>query len=125
MIIRTKSKSKPITKSFIRYKMFKSGKQLITSSVAGLAVIGTVGFLSQTTVHADTTEVTSTSDVQNGGNAVTATTPTEKSIQNTNMASSTGLSQKAQPEEVTPQVTNSQSGGKNQGSPQSKIVVNP
>ena len=93
MIIRAKSKPKPITKPFIRYKMFKSGKQLVTSSIAGLAVIGTVGFLSQTEVHADTTEITGTSDVQAGGNAVTATTSSEKNIQNTNTTSSAETTQ--------------------------------
>lgn len=89
MDIRVKSKLKLITKSFVHYKMFKSGKQLVTSSIAGLAVIGTVGFLSQTEVHADTTEATGTSDVQEGGNAVTATTSAEKNVQSTNTTSST------------------------------------
>ena len=93
MIIRTKSKPKPIAKQFIRYKMFKSGKQLVNSSIAGLAVIGTVGFLSQTAVHADTAETTGTSDVQSGGNAVTATTSSEKNIQNTNTTSSAETTQ--------------------------------
>ena len=91
MIIRAKSKPKPITKPFIRYKMFKSGKQLVTSSIAGLAVIGTVSFLSQTAVHADTTETTGTSDVQAGGNAVTATTSSEENIQSTNTTGSAEL----------------------------------
>lgn len=91
MIIRTKSKPKPITKQFIRYKMFKSGKQLVNSSIAGLAVIGTVGFLSQTAVHADTAETTGTSDVQSGGNAVTATTSSEENIQSTNTTGSAEL----------------------------------
>lgn len=91
MIIRTKSKPKPIAKQFIRYKMFKSGKQLVNSSIAGLAVIGTVGFLSQTAVHADTAETTGTSDVQSGGNAVTATTSSEENIQSTNTTGSAEL----------------------------------
>lgn len=91
MIIRAKSKPKPITKPFIRYKMFKSGKQLVNSSIAGLAVIGTVGFLSQTAVHADTAETTGTSDVQSGGNAVTATTSSEENIQSTNTTGSAEL----------------------------------
>ncbi len=101
MIIRTKSKTKPITKQFIRYKMFKSGKQLVTSSIAGLAVIGTVSFLSQTAVHADTTETTGTSDVQAGGNAVTATTSSEKNIQNTNTTSSVETTQGSNKKQVS------------------------
>lgn len=101
MIIGTKSKTKPITKPFIRYKMFKSGKQLVTSSIAGLAVIGTVSFLSQTAVHADTTETTGTSDVQAGGNAVTATTSSEKNIQNTNTTSSVETTQGSNKKQVS------------------------
>ena len=81
--------------------MFKSGKQLVTSSIAGLAVIGTVGFLSQTEVHADTTETTGTSDVQTGGNAVTATTSSEESVQSTNTTSSTETTQDSNKNQVS------------------------
>ena len=60
MIIRSKTKAEPITKPFLRYKLYKKGKMLVTSSVAGLSVVGMMVTLSQGQVHADTTTPVST-----------------------------------------------------------------
>lgn len=60
MIIRSKTKAEPITKPFLRYKLYKKGKMLVTSSVAGLSVVGMMVTLSQSQVHADTTTPAST-----------------------------------------------------------------
>lgn len=60
MIIRSKTKAEPITKPFLRYKLYKKGKMLVTSSVAGLSVVGMMVTLSQGQVHADTTTSAST-----------------------------------------------------------------
>ena len=76
MIIRSKTKAEPITKPFLRYKLYKKGKMLVTSSVAGLSVVGMMVTLSQGQVHADTTTPASTTTQT--ANA----TPTQQSTAN-------------------------------------------
>ena len=76
MIIRSKTKAEPITKPFLRYKLYKKGKMLVTSSVAGLSVVGMMVTLSQSQVHADTTTPASTTTQT--ANA----TPTQQSTAN-------------------------------------------
>lgn len=75
MIIRSKTKAEPITKPFLRYKLYKKGKMLVTSSVAGLSVVGMMVTLSQGQVHADTTTSASTTQTANA-------TPTQQSTAN-------------------------------------------
>ena len=76
MIIRSKTKAEPITKPFLRYKLYKKGKMLVTSSVAGLSVVGMMVTLSQGQVHADTTTpVSTTTQTANA-------TPTQQSTAN-------------------------------------------
>lgn len=73
MIIRSKTKAEPITKPFLRYKLYKKGKMLVTSSVAGLSVVGMMVTLSQGQVHADTNVSTT---------QAASVTPTQQSAAN-------------------------------------------
>lgn len=58
------------------YKLYKDGKHLVTAGIASLSVIGVLAVSSETTVHADTTNnsTSGTQQTATGGNAVTATT---------------------------------------------------
>lgn len=76
MIIRSKTKAEPITKPFLRYKLYKKGKMLVTSSVAGLSVVGMMVTLSQGQVHADTATPASTTT------QTASATPTQQSTAN-------------------------------------------
>jgi len=76
MIVKEKHNLKPITQMSKHYKLYKDGKHLVTAGIASLSVIGVLAVSSETTVHADTTNnsTSGTQQTATGGNAVTATT---------------------------------------------------
>lgn len=102
MIIRKKS---PVVHQIQHYKLYKSGKYLVTSAIMGLSVLGAFTFNNSTKVHADTTANDRVEDVKVEGNVVTTTSAS--SMSETNNANS-GVTQEAAPVNTT-QIANSNS----------------
>ncbi len=71
------------------YKLYKDGKHLVTAGIASLSVIGVLAVSSETIVHADTTNnsTSGTQQTATGGNAVTATTASTTSTNTFNPSS--------------------------------------
>lgn len=102
MIIRKKS---PVVHQIQHYKLYKSGKYLVTSAIMGLSVLGAFTFNNSTKVHADTTANDRAEDVKVEGNVVTTTSAS--SMSETNNANS-GVTQETAPVNTT-QIANSNS----------------
>ena len=102
MIIRKKS---PVVHQIQHYKLYKSGKYLVTSAIMGLSVLGAFTFNNSTKVHADTTANDRAEDVKVEDNVVTTTSASSMSESNN---ANSGVTQETAPVNTT-QIANSNS----------------
>lgn len=90
----------------MHYKLYKSGKYLVTSAIMGISVLGALTFDNPTKVHADSTTKDQVGDVNENGNAVTTTsTSSTPDVANSGInqgtASAKATTQMAEPESST------------------------
>lgn len=107
MIVRKKS---AIVHQTQHYKLYKSGKYLVTSAIMGLSVLGALTFDNPTRVHADSTAKDQVEAVNEDGNAITTTsanaTPKTSSNNEQSIYTDSKVNQETAPVRATAQTTN-------------------
>ena len=125
MIIRKRS---AVVHQTQHYKLYKSGKYLVTSAIMGLSVLGALTFNNPTRVHADSTAKDQAEDVNEDGNAVTTTsasaTPITSSNNEQSIYTDSKVNQETAPVRATAQTTNSTANNLEQGQTSGDAATN-
>ena len=125
MIIRKQSS---VVHRTLHYKLYKSGKYLVTSAIMGLSVLGALTFDNPTRVHADSTAKAQSEEVNEDGNAVTTTsasaTPKTSSNNEQSINTDSKVNQETAPARATEQTTNSTANNLEQGQTSGDAATN-
>lgn len=125
MIVRKKS---PVMQQTQHYKLYKSGKYLVTSAIMGLSLLSAFTLGNPTKVHADTTVSNQAEATTDGtGNAVVTTSASSTLDINSNneqsIHSDSGTAQTAPSTNTNTQITNSSSAANDSGQDQPSRIA--